>query len=122
MLKIQEVFPNLIMTYWRERAKLGDPLNLGANESLITDGTADSGQEDLEDAERKTLALAAFQKLKSIDRKILFLTLSEGMNPREIAVELDLKPEYVRNRKSRALVAVRRAVKKMMRKSGNRDL
>ena len=113
---------NLIMTYWRERAKLGDPLNLGANESLITDGTADSGQEDLEDAERKTLALAAFQKLKSIDRKILFLTLSEGMNPREIAVELDLKPEYVRNRKSRALVAVRRAVKKMMRKSGNRDL
>jgi len=113
---------NRIHDYWRERAKLGDPLNLGGDEVLIADGDADRGQENFEDAERKRLALAAFRKLKPIDRKILFLTLSEGLNPREIAAALDMKPEYVRNRKSRALVAVRRVVKKLMRKSLDRDL
>ena len=113
---------NLIHNYWRERAKLGDPLNLGANETLIADEDADAGQENMEDAKRKRIVLASFEKLKSVDRKILFLTLSEGLNPREIAVELDMKPEYVRNRKSRALVAVRRTIKKMMRKEPSRYL
>ena len=113
---------NLIHDYWRERAKLGDPLNLGVNETLIPGQDSDVGQENIEEAERKKIVLAAFQKLKPLDRRILFLTLSEGLNPREIAVELDMKPEYVRNRKSRALVAVRRTIKKMMRKEPSRYL
>jgi RNA polymerase sigma factor (sigma-70 family) len=106
---------NLIHDYWRKRTQLGDPLNLGADETLIPDKGSDVGLENVEDAERRRIVFEAFQRLKPLDRKILFMTLFEGLNPREIAVELDMKPEYIRNRKSRALVAVRRTVKKLMR-------
>jgi RNA polymerase sigma-70 factor (ECF subfamily) len=113
---------NLIHDYWRKRAQLGDPLNLGLDEALIPDKGSDDGQENVEEGERRRLIFAAFQRLKPLDRKILFMTLFEGLNPRDIAAELDRKPEYIRNRKSRALVAVRRAVKKLMRNSRDRDL
>jgi len=111
---------NLIHDYWRKRAQLGDPLNLGLDETLIPDKGSDDGQENVEEAEKRRLVFEAFQRLKPLARKILFMTLFDGLNPRDIAAALDKKPEYVRNRKSRALVAVRRTVKKLMRKERRR--
>jgi len=67
-----------------------------------------------EELEKRSIVGAALKTLRPMDRRILFLTLSEGLNPQEIAIELGVKPEIVRNRKSRALKFIRRKVKKMI--------
>jgi RNA polymerase sigma-70 factor (ECF subfamily) len=76
----------------------------------------------LEEEERRALVVrTAMHKLKPGDYRILMLTLAKGLNPREIALELGLKPEAVRNHKSRALKTIQREVRKAIRKRGSWD-
>ena len=56
--------------------------------------------------ERRVLVARALARLGDLDRRILLLTLVEGMKPREIAPVVGLKPDVVRTRKARAVRAV----------------
>lgn len=60
----------------------------------------------IEDQERTQLVRRAVSELESDDRRILMLTLVEGLTPGEIASRLRLSPEVVRQRKSRAIKKV----------------
>ncbi len=81
------------------------------------DGPAEprAGLEGLDD-ERRSLVRQALKRLDRLDRRILLLTLVEGMTPREIAPLTGLEPDAVRSRKSRAVKAMTAHVKKMSRK------
>jgi len=71
------------------------------------DFAADSAEDRaVFDRERRALVRRALGRLKAIDRRILLLTLVDGMTPREIAPIVGLPPEAVRTRKSRAAKAV----------------
>jgi RNA polymerase sigma factor (sigma-70 family) len=70
-------------------------------------------EKSLENAERRRLALSAIKRLSAADRKILRLTLVEGLKPKEIAARLGLKPEVVRKRRSRAVRRAREAIRTM---------
>jgi RNA polymerase sigma-70 factor (ECF subfamily) len=105
---------NLLNSYFQKRVQNPYALSLDPDEDSISardQAIRESGEEE---EEKKAIVGAALKKLKPIDRKILFLTLSEGLNPREIAVELGMKPENIRIRKSRALRAIQQKVKKMI--------
>lgn len=56
--------------------------------------------------ERIALVMKVLDRLAPLDRRILLLTLVEGMTPREIAPIVGLKPDLVRTRKARAVRAV----------------
>jgi len=58
------------------------------------------------DRERRELAAEAIRQLDPVDRTILQLLLNEGLSSPEIASRLELKPDAVRQRKSRALKRV----------------
>ena len=100
---------NLINNYIRTRARAPalDPLD---EEALATHTT-----DLLEDEERSTLARRAMSALDATSRRILVLTLVEGLKPGDIATRLGLTPEVVRARKSRALRQVVERVKKLSR-------
>ena len=57
-------------------------------------------------AEYDALIRESLGRLKEVDRRILLLTLVEGLNPREIAPIVGLSAEMVRTHKSRAVKAV----------------
>jgi len=107
---------NLINSHVRRQVQRPDALPLGPREAIIPDPDPRSGQLLFEEEEKRDMVLVVLQKLKPADRRILYLTLSEGLNPREIAIEMGLKPEIIRVRKSRALKFVRRKLEKMIRK------
>jgi len=58
------------------------------------------------DRERRGLVRKALGRLNALDRRILLLTLVEGMHPREIAPIVGLKAGVVRTRKARAVKEV----------------
>jgi RNA polymerase sigma-70 factor (ECF subfamily) len=64
------------------------------------------------DAERRRQAERAIERLSPADREILRLTLVEGLQPKQIAARLQLKPEVVRKRRSRAVRRARKAIRK----------
>ncbi len=105
---------NLLNNYFQKRVQNPYTLSLDPDEASIPEQHQVIRESEKEEEEKKAIVGAALRKLKPIDRKILFLTLSEGLNPREIAVELGMKPEIIRNRKSRALKAIQRKIKKMI--------
>ncbi len=71
---------------------------------------------EFEESERRFLARRALSELRPADRLILLLTLVDGLAPAEIAERLNLSPEVVRKRKSRALKRVREVLAKVSRK------
>ena len=107
---------NLINSHVRRQFQRPDALPLGSKEAIIPDPDPDSGELLFEEEEKRDMVLAVLKKLEPADRRILYLTLSEGLNPREIALEMGLKPETIRLRKSRALKRVRQKLQKMTRK------
>jgi RNA polymerase sigma-70 factor, ECF subfamily len=72
-------------------------------ESISADLPQADLSEQLEDAERKRLALQALERLCEKDRQILWMTLVEGRGPGEISASLGLSPDVVRTRKGRAV-------------------
>ncbi len=67
-------------------------------------------------SERRNLLLQSLKRLNPTDRKILLLTLVEGLKPGEIAKRLGLRPEALRKRKSRAIQKVMKSIKKKSQK------
>jgi RNA polymerase sigma factor (sigma-70 family) len=107
---------NLINNYLRSRVQRPEPLTLGFDETTIPSPNPGASESLFEKEERRDVVLSALQELKAVDRGILFLTLAEGLKPQEIALEMGLKPETIRLRKSRALSRLRRKLEKMKRK------
>jgi RNA polymerase sigma-70 factor, ECF subfamily len=70
----------------------------------LSESVPAAGWDDpVESAERRRLVSRALESVTQTDRRILLLTLVEGLNPGEIAERLGLNDEVVRTRKSRAL-------------------
>jgi RNA polymerase sigma-70 factor (ECF subfamily) len=77
----------------------------------------ESTPEDLyEESERWDLVRRALERLKPQDRKILLLTLVDGLKPAEIAARMGISSERLRKRKSRALQKVRSMILETSRK------
>jgi len=72
-------------------------------ETLSDDHPFPPAADPLEAAERTALVRRALSALSGADRKILLLTLVDGLKPAEIARQLGLSDEVVRARKSRAI-------------------
>ncbi len=106
---------NLINNYLRQKVQRPEPVTLGFEESAIPNPDPPVGEDTLEKEEQRDIVFDALRKLKQVDRRILYLTLAQGLKPQEIALEMGLKPETIRLRKSRALKRVRRKLKKMTR-------
>jgi len=75
-------------------------------ESLASPCTEDP----TESSERWLFVNRALASVSPTDRRILMLTLIEGLKPAEIAAQLGLNGEVVRARKSRALRKVRQSI------------
>jgi RNA polymerase sigma factor (sigma-70 family) len=100
---------NVINNYLRMRGRQ-------PKEDPIGDGLSLPSMPDpIEHTERADLVQRALGALDSTDRKILLLTLVEGLKPGEIAVRLGLTSEVVRTRKSRALKKTIERVKTLSR-------
>ncbi len=84
----------------RRRARLGERLRLELREHVLVRNPAD----ELIELRAAREALAG---LGPADREVLELTVWEQLEPREIALALDLSPEVVRARLSRARVRMR---------------
>ena len=100
---------NLINNYLRNRNRLPREDSLEAARHLA------SPPHPAEDTERIALVQRALGALDSTDRRILLLTLVEGLKPGEIGIQLGLSSEIVRARKSRALKKTIDCVKKLSR-------
>lgn len=109
---------NLINNFIERQVQQRDLLSQGLNKAMILGQSTKAREPEIEDEERRKIVRAALRKLKPADYRILFLTLVEGLSPREIALEMGMKPENIRNRKSRALKIVQRKVRRMIRKGG----
>jgi len=108
---------NMIRDYLRRKGRRPKPLSLGSDDASISDPASGPCETPpLEKKEERDGVFEALRELKPADREILFLTLAKGLSPREIAVEIGLKSETVRLRKSRALKRLRRKLKSLTRK------
>jgi RNA polymerase sigma-70 factor (ECF subfamily) len=100
---------NLINNYLRTRSRLReDPIDAALHLASTSD--------PVENSERAALVRRALAPLDSTDRKILLMTLVEGLKPGEIAARLGLRSEVVRTRKSRALKKTIETVKRLSRR------
>jgi RNA polymerase sigma-70 factor (ECF subfamily) len=86
---------NVVNNFFRSRGPQAVPI---APEHAVADPT-----DTLETAERTDHVRSALARLEPTDRRILLLTLLEGLKPGEIAERLGLGSEVVRARKSRAV-------------------
>lgn len=101
---------NLVSNYLRARSQHPK------EEPISSELAAANPAENVETSERVVLVRRALECLDSRDRKILLLTLVEGLKPGEIAAHLGLNPVLVRQRKSRAVKKVIERIRKMSRK------
>ena len=100
---------NVINNYLRTRSRLPKEDSIDAALHLA------SPPDPVDHGERIGLVRRALGTLGSTDRKILLLTLVEGLKPGEIGVRLGLTSEIVRARKSRALKKTIERVKRLSR-------
>jgi RNA polymerase sigma factor (sigma-70 family) len=108
---VLSIAQNLINNHLLAEARSGEVLT----DPRARPAAVGSGPVDL-DEQRRTLVRAALKRLDPLDRRILLLTLIEGLTPREIAPIVGLKPDTVRTRKARATRAVADDVNKLARK------
>jgi len=81
------------------RDRLGERLRGELTRQVVPDQVADGAEVDA--------VRAAMERLGELDREVLRLSVWEQLEPREIAVALDLSPEVVRTRLSRARARLR---------------
>ncbi len=74
-------------------------------------------EEEFAQAEKLVLAREAISRLSAEDRRILRLTLVEGLSPKEISERLDLPGDVVRQRKSRAIDRARQILRDKLSRS-----
>jgi RNA polymerase sigma-70 factor (ECF subfamily) len=101
---------NLVNNYLRQRSQQPALIPLDPDVAFVQPSF------ELENSERRSLVQSALARLDAGERRILLLTLVEGLKPGEIARRLGLNPMVVRARKSRALKKVMKAVRKLSRK------
>ncbi len=101
---------NLANNYLRQRGR--QPVVVPVDPDLFPTHSSDQ----FESSERLRLVGRALDRLEAAERRILHLTLVEGLKPGEIARQLGLTPEVVRTRKSRAVKKVTEALRKLSRK------
>jgi RNA polymerase sigma-70 factor, ECF subfamily len=100
---------NLINGYIRTRLRQQDV------EALSRDLPPLRALDPLESVEQLSLAQRSLEQLNATDRKILLMSLVDGLKPGEIAHQLGLASEVVRQRKSRGLRKVAERIKRMSR-------
>jgi RNA polymerase sigma factor (sigma-70 family) len=100
---------NHVNNYFRTDTRRPD------EEALVLDYPAAPSSDPIESSERSALVREALRTLQSTDRKILLLTLVDGLKPGEIARRLGLSDEVVRARKSRAIKKVAVLMNKLSR-------
>ncbi len=100
---IHAIAVNLVNHYFRT--------NSISRPCILDPGSPSTALEHLADLEKAALVRNALDRLKPSDAHILRLTLVEGLTPLQIARHLDLKPDVVRKRKSRALKRIRTMIK-----------
>jgi RNA polymerase sigma-70 factor, ECF subfamily len=100
---------NVVNNYLRTRSRLpkGDPIDAALDLAITPN--------PIENRERVALVQRALAALDPTDRKILLMTLVEGLKPGEIAERLGLTSEVVRSRKARALRKATERVKRLSR-------
>lgn len=96
-----------IVDHYRERARRP------VEQPFVVDPPAGPPADRLEDAERASLVRGALGTLNPVDRRILLMTLVDGLKPGGIARELALSDEVVRARKSRAIKKVKEYVERL---------
>ena len=101
---------NVINNYLRIRSRSPreDPIDAAEHVANAT--------EAVDNGERIALVRRILATLDATDRRILLLTLVEGLKPGEIGARLGLSSEIVRARKSRALKKTIDRVKKLSRR------
>lgn len=88
---------NLVHSHLRERGRM--PRGIGTGEEPMTPDLAESCERDSDlDAVRSCV-----QRLHVQDQQVLFMSLTEGLKPGEIALRLGISAEVVRQQKCRAL-------------------
>ena len=102
---------NLVNNHYRKEAKIRD-----LHASLPVEPAGNPGPSASVDDQRRALVRDSLERLKPLDQRILLLTLTEGMNPREIAPMVGLKAEAVRTRKARVVRRIIGEIKKVTRK------
>ena len=91
---------NLINNYCRTRARVERDIAPTTHVSTV------DPDEVLDEQRRTEFVRRAVRGLEPIDRRILILTLVDGLTAVEIATRVDLNPDAVRQRKSRAIKKV----------------
>ena len=101
---------NVINNYLRTRSRSPkeDPIDAALHVA--------SAVEPADNSERIALVRRTLATLDATDRRILLLTLVEGLKPGEIGARLGLSSEIVRARKSRALKKTIERVRKLSRR------
>ncbi len=101
---------NVINNYLRTRSRSPkeDPIDAALHLA--------SAVQPVDNSERIALVRRTLATLDATDRRILLLTLVEGLKPGEIGARLGLSSEVVRARKSRALKKTIDHVKKLSRR------
>lgn len=100
---------NLLNSHFRGAVRRPESLELPDNLPDLS-----SEKDSLEEMERERLAMSAIAGLETLDRRILQMTLVDGLKPGAIAEQLRMSSEVVRQRKVRA---TRRVMEFVQRKS-----
>ncbi len=101
---------NLTNNYLRTRTRAS------REDPLPADVASANAGDPAENSQRIEHVRAALRVLDPIDRRILLLTLLKGLKPGEIAAQVKLANEVVRQRKSRAIRRVIEALKDVSRR------
>jgi RNA polymerase sigma factor, sigma-70 family len=86
-----------------------------ATESLSPTLAQAEQRDPVEVAERRSIVRRAIAALGTTDRRIVMMTLAEGLKSGEIAMQLGLAADVVRARKSRAVKKLIEQIKKLSR-------
>jgi RNA polymerase sigma factor (sigma-70 family) len=101
---------NLVREHLRSRQPRTDPVD--PEPPPVPDPEQEAVQ-----SERQFLVRRVLRSLHEPDRLVLLLTLVDGLAPAEIAERLGIRPDAVRQRKTRALQRARAVLEEMSRTS-----
>jgi len=98
---------NLVSNYFRQQGRRLE------RQVMSEDVPAPPAWDGREHEERNEMLAKALQRLEPNDVEVLRMTLTEDLNPAQIAMRLGLSSDVVRQRKSRALKRVMEQLEKM---------
>ena len=102
---------NLVNNYFRDKVREPKTEELSGDYATIVNTDA------IEATERERVVHQALALVDETDRRIVLLTMVDGLKPGDIAERLGLSSEVVRQRKSRAIKKISEYVKGLSRSS-----